>query len=287
MGRERTLKIDKDYKRKVLKLVIAIGIISITLSSCSSSINKKSGGSHSKTEIVVFAAASLTECFAKIKEDYESENNNIQIVLNFAGSQVLKNQIEAGANPDMYFSANRTYPNELIQGGIADLDEKLSEGDIDIYAKNELVIICAKDKGLDLEGFIDTIIQEESTIVLAHGDVPVGKYTMNMMEALKDSQGDSVFYDKFYEQVVSYENDVKAVLAKIKMKEADFGIVYGTDAIAASDSIYQIEIASAYNQQAVYGSLLLNKGEAEQAFYHYIIKGAGQETLAEFGFVTN
>ena len=283
---EKKIKIIKGDHINWLKFVLVIVMMSLLFSGCNK-MNEKSGGNQSKSEIVVFAAASLTECFGKIKEEYESDHENVEIILNFAGSQVLKNQIEEGADPAMYFSANLVYPQALIEGNISISDKLLSEEDIDIFAKNKLLIISSEDDIKDLDQFIDRIKNGESSIVLAHDEVPVGKYTMNMIEMVRELQEDQVFYDRFYDQVVSYENDVKAVLAKIKMKEADFGIVYGTDAMTVNDSLYLIEIDQAYNQIAVYGSLLLSEGESEEAFYEYVTQGYGQEILREFGFVTD
>ena len=278
------MKMKSSNRNSKNSIIIVCLLLITTLASCTSS-EEKSGGSNISNEIVVFAAASLTECFTQVKEAYEEEHTDTEIVLNFAGSQVLKNQIDSGASPDMYFSANTKYPLALVESGIMVAGQALSEDDIDVFAKNHLVIISAWDKVTSLDSFIDNTINEESTIILAHGDVPVGKYTISMIEAISESLEDQEFYNSFYNQVVSYENDVKAVLAKVKLKEADYGIVYGTDAITAKESIYEISIPDDYNQVATYGSLLLSDSDCDIAFYEYMTEGNGQSILEEFGFV--
>lgn len=248
------------------------------------------GGSGKKQEIVVFAAASLTESFLEIKKDYELINPEVEIVLNFAGSQVLKNQIISGAKPGMYFSANMKYPLELIesqktQGLELIPNTTLTEEDIRVFAENELVIISPlKEDCHTIQEVFTKVLDENSLIVLAHEDVPVGKYTNLFLSAYRDITGDVEGYKSFCNQVVSYENDVKAVLAKVKMKEVDFGVVYRTDALSASADLISISIPKEYNQIGIYGSLLLSEEDEVLKLFDYILEGEGQTTLGEFGF---
>ncbi len=97
-----------------------------------------------ETEVVVFAAASLTECFTEIKETYE-EMHEVDIILNFAGSQVLKNQIQSGADPGMFFSANMKYPKQLVEESITVNGTTLKEDDILVFAMNRLVMISSDE----------------------------------------------------------------------------------------------------------------------------------------------
>lgn len=256
-------------------------------------INQGLGINKSREEVVVFAAASLTESFLQIKSDYESLHPNVEIVLNFAGSQVLNNQIISGAKPSMYFSANMKYPMELVErqeeeGFMLVQGEILDKEDVIVFAKNELVLICPSDDDYkNIEEVFDRICQKESLIVLANEDVPVGKYTSLMLSGYKEATANYEGYECFYNQVVSYENDVKAVLAKVKMNEVDLGVVYRTDAISSSDEVVSISIPEEYNQVGVYGSLLLSREEVDNSFYDYIVNGKGQETLVNFGFTCN
>ncbi len=120
--------------------------------------------------------------------------------------------------------------------------------------------------------------------MLAHDEVPVGKYCAGMMETYLDITEDQERYDAFYGDVVSYENDVKAVVAKVKMKEADIGVVYQTDAAAAGDAVVALEVPDEFNQLAVYGSMLLTEEEEAAAFYEFVVHGEGRDILEAFGF---
>ncbi len=265
-------------------IVMTLLILSLMMTGCMKQGFLKNERNHKKNEIIVFAAASLSDCFTQIKKEYELEHLDVDIVLNFAGSQVLKNQILLGADPSMYFSANMNYPTELIEGITY---QHLSLADIQVFAKNELVMISSDVNMTTMNVVMDTISHHESRIVLAQEDVPVGKYTRTMLNSMNSRMEYKYFYDNFYDQVVSYEHDVKAVLAKVKLKEADFGVVYRTDAMAASDVVSTIELPNDFNQLAEYGSLLLRRSDWETEFYHYIIEGNGQNTLKAFGFVTH
>lgn len=290
----------------VLALLIVL-FMSLSVSGCAGS-STLAEGTKDRTELVVFAAASLTESFEAIKEVYESEHPEVKIVYNFAGSQVLTNQIRSGAAPGMFFSANEKYVDELIVAGIDPFNENLTPQKVN-FAVNELVIVTGnqlisssededqkaeegyKDFDEDFKDFeaLMTLLtsQEDYPVVIANEDVPVGRYTKKMMSVYLEFTDDRVGYDSFYDQVVSYESDVKAVLTKVKIHEADISVVYRTDAMSVemeAQRLKTIEIPADFNQQASYGSVLFTEEEAVKAFYEYVVYGEGKEILQEFGF---
>lgn len=238
--------------------------------------NSFSNKAEGHEEIVVFAAASLTESFTTIKEVYESEHENIDIILNFAGSQVLKSQILSGADPSMFFSANMKYPNELV-------DRKYTTLEVSSFAKNELVIISSDRNISSFEQVMDLVCKEDVSIVIAHEDVPVGRYSFEFLELLR-TNGYQEFYHRFYEQVVSYENDVKSVLAKVKLQEVDLGLVYKTDGFTEKDLVSCIQIPDKYLVSSEYGSIMFKTDETNQEFYNYILEGEGRQILEQQGF---
>lgn len=240
-------------------------------------------------EVVVFAAASLTEVCGALKEAYEADHPDVTIVYNFAGSQVLANQITEGAQPAMFFSANETYVDQLIEQKINPYDIEDFKPEKSVFASNKLVLLYP---GSDDFASFDAGIEALKTpsyrpVILAFEEVPVGKYTMMMMAKYLEVTGDQVGYDRFYQQVVSYESDVKAVLAKIKIHEGDMGIVYRTDARSVDLEAYglkALEIDDAYNMTASYGSLIFSEGLEARSFYDFVVTYEGQKILQDYGF---
>jgi len=235
-----------------------------------------------KTDIYVFAAASLTECFEEIKETYEKEHPDVNIVLNFAGSQILANQILEGARSDMFFSANTKYVDLVID------DETIMSKDKTIFAGNSLILLINKD--IPITSFEEVFHSNNinppvRSIVLAHKDVPVGQYTLDMLNAYLMLTKDQEGYVRFFDLVVSYENDVKAVLAKVTMKQVDMGIVYRSDAYTLDEQEWHfIEVPEAYNQKVEYVSIKLGDLEVDDDLYEYITNGPGQEIIQSYGF---
>lgn len=253
---------------------------------------------HTKQEIVVYAAASLTESMEAAKALYESEHPEVDLVFNFAGSQVLTNQILSGGQPDMFFSANEKYVDDLI---VADIDvlTRLSYQPVkDIFAKNQLVLLA--DESLELTSLTDVFdllkgngASEVSNklpsieIVIASEEVPVGRYTKEFLEAYLKHTGDNIGYGAFVESIVSYESNVKNVLAKSKLHEADLVVVYQTDAKSTdleAEHLVEISIPQEMNQSASYGSIAMSEEPEAVVFYTYMTSGNGQQILTQYGF---
>lgn len=233
-------------------------------------------------EIIVFAATSLTESFTAIEEKYEADHQDIDIIYNFAGSQTLTSQIEAGGNPDCFFSANTKYPLELIDESETIGLKTLTEEDMKVFATNELTIIINGLENLEtVEELFAAIVKNDLKIVVAIDSAPVGKYTKNLLSAYSEG-GFEEEVENFYDHIISYENDVKSVVAKVQMKEADIGLVYKTDLVNVDLST--IEIPAEFNQVGTYGSLLLKDTDEVQEFYDYILIGEGKEILGKFNF---
>ncbi len=231
-------------------------------------------------EIIVYAAASLTESFQEIEKEYEGQHPGIDIVLNFAGSQMLFNQIKSGGRADLYFSANLRYPDQLVADGVEGCME------VDNYGTNTLVLIGKDIKGDDFTSWMEGLQRENPRIVIAHESVPVGSYTVKMMDNYLEMEKNQETYEFFYNHVVSYENDVKSIVTKVVLGEADYGIVYVSDYMAIKDKpgIGYISIPESFNIKAQYGSILIEVTDETKDLYDYILTGKGQEILNDFGF---
>lgn len=229
------------------------------------------------------AAASLTAAFQEIGRQFESQHSGVKVEFNFAGSQQLAQQIAQGAPGDVFASANTTQMEAVIKGG--QIDPSAAR----IFAKNRLVVIFPKNNPAGLTRLQD-LAKPGIKIDLAAKQVPVGLYALDFLEkASRDAAFGASFKEDVIKNVVSYEDNVKAVLTKVSLGEADAGIVYTTDAAAApGGSIGQMEIPDAFNVIASYPIAVLkeNKNPAlAGAFVNLVLSPGGQEILKKYGFL--
>jgi molybdate transport system substrate-binding protein len=232
-------------------------------------------------DLTVFAAASLTDAFIAIKSDLEAANAGLTITYNFAGSQALVTQLVEGAEADVFASANRRQMQNAIEAG-AIADEPVD------FTQNRLAIVVPADNPAGITGLAD-LATGDVDLVLAAPEVPVGQYAR---EAACKAAADPATYgegflDGFAGNVVSNEDNVKAVLAKVQLGEADAGIVYTADVTAdVEDDVLLIEIAEAVNVVATYPIAPVAGGDADLAagFIAYVLGPDGQATLQEFRF---
>lgn len=231
--------------------------------------------------LTVFAAASLTDAFNQMAKDLETAHPVLKIEFNFAGSQTLVSQLKEGAQADVFASANTTQMTAAVKNGSI-------EGTPAIFTQNRLTIVVPKDNPAKIASPAD-LAKAGTKLVLAASSVPVGQYaraSVCKMNADAAAFG-SDFANKVGANVVSEENDVKAVLAKVQTGEADAGIVYTTDITpSAARDVTQIAIPAAVNIVAKYPIAAVNGGNQElaSAFIAYVLGPEGQATLKSFGF---
>src|SRR5215210_8258305 len=211
--------------------------------------------------LTVYAAASLTEVFPTIEPAR----------YNFAGSDELATQIREGAPADVYAAASSKYPQELF-------DEQLVEEPV-TFASNRLVLIVPKDNPAGIETLQDVTRPGTKLVVAAEG-VPVGDYTREVLNELKLADA--------LDNIVSNEHDVKGVVGKISLGEADAGFVYSTDAAAAGDDVGVIELPKGSQPRIEYQIAVVagskNK-EAADAFVQKVLGRGGQQALKAAGFL--
>jgi molybdate transport system substrate-binding protein len=231
-------------------------------------------------DLTVFAAASLTEAFGEIKTDLEAAHPGLAITYNFAGSQALVTQLGEGAEADIFASANNTQMQ-------AAQDKDLLSGDPVTFVENELVIVTPPDNPAGIDS-PDDLGTPGLRLVLAQADVPVGRYAR---EAVCGMGRDSAtfgadFVGRVASNVVSEEEDVRDVLAKVQLGEADAGVVYVSDAFAGGDQVQQVEIPADFNILATYPISTVTGGDEVlgDAFIAYVLSDDGQATLADYGF---
>lgn len=228
--------------------------------------------------LTVFAAASLTDAFTEIGQNFEAANPGVTVTFNFAGSQALRTQIEEGAPADIFASANKTEMDNAIKGSF------IAEDAPQIFLNNKLVVILPADSA-DAVSKLEDLANPGVKIVLAAEDVPVGKYARQALDTMNGSFGGG-FKDKVLANVVSNEDNVKQVVAKVQLGEADAGIVYTSDAVAASE-LKTIEIPTELNVIAKYPIAKLTQSpnsDLADAFIAYVLSSEGQAVLQKWGF---
>ena len=226
----------------------------------------------------VFAAASLTDAFNEIGAAFQAAHPGVAVKSSFAGSQTLRTQIEQGATADIFASANQTEMNTLITDTLVDKNAP------QIFLTNKLVVVLPPADPAGLSTLQD-LAKPGLKLVLAADTVPVGKYARQALDQMDASFG-AGFKDKVLANVVSNENDVKQVVAKVQLGEADAGIVYTSDAIAAP-ALKSIEIPPDLNVVAKYPiAPLLKSANADLAnqFIGYVLSPDGQAILKKWGF---
>jgi molybdate transport system substrate-binding protein len=233
--------------------------------------------------LTVFAAASLTESFTELGKQFEAAHPGTTVVFNFAGSQQLRAQLEQGAQADVFASANTKEMLAAIQSSLA------MSGTQQTFAHNRLVVIFPKDNPGKIATLAD-LAKPGLKLVVADKAVPVGQYTLDMLAKMsKDPTYGADFTDKVQKNVVSRENDVKAVVSKIRLGEGDAGVVYSTDVTpAAAQDVTALKIPDPFNQLATYPIASLVKAsqpELAKQFVDFVLSGAGQELLGRYGFI--
>ena len=239
-------------------------------------------GASTRGRLVIFSAASLTEAFTELAQTFEAEHPGVEVILNFAGSQQLAQQLAQGAPADIFASANERQMGAVIGAG------RVNAGSQQLFAANRLILIFPSDNPAALQAISD-LARPGLRLVLAAPEVPVGQYSQEFLDkTAADPAYGSEFAAGVQENIVSYEENVRAVLSKVVLGEADAGIVYQSDLNAeTAATLGQIPIPDPLNTVALYPiAAISNSSQPELAakFLNFILSPAGQAILAGYGF---
>jgi molybdate transport system substrate-binding protein len=255
-------------------------LIALTFAACGGS--PSSGASPQLVKLNVFAAASLQGAFTDIGKAFSQTHSNVTVTFNFAGSDALATQINQGAPADVFASANATQMNNVVTPG------NIAGSAVKTFAHNRLVVIYPTANPANIQSLHD-LGKSGVKVVLAAKSVPVGQYALQFLDlAAADPSYGASYKTNVLKNVVSYETDVKSVLSKVALGEADAGIVYTTDAATETGKVGTVTIPDALNVIAVYpiGAVKASKQTTTaQAFIDYVLSSAGQAALARYGFI--
>lgn len=233
--------------------------------------------------LTVFAAASLTDAFSEIAAEFKKAHSGVEISFNFQGSPTLRTQLEQGARAGIFASADLNQMDLARQNGVVTSETR-------IFARNSLIVITPKDNPGRISALSD-LKRPGLKLVLANQEAPVGAYSRQVLATLeKDTAYGAGFSEAVLKNVVSLESNVKQVVAKVELGEADAGIVYSTDVTpSVASKLATITIPAQYNVIAEYPIALTkdaNNTRAAQAFIDYVLSPSGQAILQKYGFQT-
>lgn len=233
--------------------------------------------------LTVLAAASLTESFTELGKMFEAQNPGVTVAYSFAGSQQLAQQLGQGAEADVFASANNKQMRAVVDAGRVDKDAP------QVFVKNRLVVIYPKDNPAGLTELKD-LAKPGIKLDLGDQSVPVGQYSIDFLDKAAQNPDYGVrFKDDVLKNVVSYEDNVKAVVTKVSLGEADAGIVYLTDITAdAADRVGTLDIPDDLNTIATYPIAPISdckNADLANAFIAFVLSADGQQVMANYGFV--
>lgn len=225
-------------------------------------------------EIVVLAAASLTDVCGELEKMYEEKNAGTDLLFSFASSGALQTQIEEGAKADIFMSADVKQMNALDEKGLMDSDSIIN------LLENKLVLIVPSDSESALESFEDVASDEVKMIAIGEPEsVPAGKYAMEVFEYLGISDQVSA--------KANYGSDVRTVLTWVEENSVDCGVVYKTDAYTSDKVKIICEAPEGSLRQVIYpAGIVGSTGEREAAedFLDFLRSDEAMEVFVSYGF---
>ena len=279
-------------KKRLLALLLVLAMV-LALTACGSKETTQQQPDPTEEppeeiELIVFAAASMTETLTQIKDLYEAEHEGVTITFNFDSSGTLKTQIQEGAECDLFISAGQKQMNQLDINAdpsvnTEGLDFVLADSRMNLL-ENKVTLVVPEGNPAGLNSFDDLAAAlEAGTVFMAMGnnDVPVGQYTQKIL----------AFYGLDEEALAStglitYGSNVKEVTTQVSEASVDCGVIYCTDAFSAGLTVVDSATAEMCGQ-VIYPASVLNTSahpEAAQEFLDYLTTDAAMEVFESVGF---
>lgn len=230
----------------------------------------------------IMAAASLTDAFSEMESVLEERHPDLDITIETAGSQTLVTQLQQGAEADVLATADTVTMQAAVDAGMVD-------GEPVPFASNRLVIAAPDDNPAGIES-LDGLAADDLALVLPGAEVPAGAYARTALCAYAETTGDpDAWLENVDANLVSEEPDVRHVLTKLLLGEADAGIIYASDAFAADlagNPLKAIELPADTSPSPTYPIAALSGGNTDlaRAFIGFVLSDDGRAILQEFGF---
>ena len=268
--------------RKTLALLLALTMV---LALCAA---PAAWAADEKTELIVFAAASMTETLTELKDKYEKANPGITITCNFDSSGTLKTQIQEGADCDLFISAAPKQMNQLDAAKDKEAnpdghDFVLSDSRINLL-ENKVALVVPEGNPKKIESFdrlVELLKSGDVFFAMGNSDVPVGQYTQKIL----------AYYELNEEELakaglITYGSNVKEVTTQVKEASVDCGVVYGTDAFSTGLEVVDTATKEMCGQVIYPAAVMKNSAhiEAAQAFLDYLTGDEAMKVFEGVGF---
>lgn len=220
-------------------------------------------------DVTVFAAASLTDAFTELGDAFSAAHPGADVTFNFAASSELVTQIGEGAPADVFASADLADMAKLTEAG-----NHASEPVVFTTNRAQIIVERGNPRGITT---VADLGRDDLVVVACAPEVPCGRYAQQIL----DKAGVTVTF-------ASLEENVRAVVSKVTLGEADAGIVYATDVAGAGDAADGVDIPAAVNVVAEYPIVVIKDAphpDAAQAFVDFVLSEPGRTILESHGFV--
>jgi len=269
------------FMKRSLHLFLLLVALCSAVAACGNSSSSSATSTPSSIKLNIFAAASLTESFTQIAAAYHQSHPDVTITNNFNGSQLLEQQIANGAPADVFASADMANMLKASNAGLV--------GDAKVFVKNRLVVIIPVGNPGQIMSLKD-LARKGVKIDIEAPTVPAGNYSRQALMNMSQSPDYGANYgSSVLANVVSQEENVKAVVQKVQLGEVDAGFVYRTDVTAAvASKLTILDIPDPFNVIAQYPIAVVKSSAnaaAAQSFVDYVLSMAGQDILAKYHFI--
>lgn len=236
---------------------------------------------YSEGSVIAFTAASLKGSSPKIAEGFGKMYPGHKVVYNLDGTQALKTQVQNGAYADVFISASNSYTSELTKGGY------FADGTVKTLTTNYVIVILPADNKAGIRSLAD-LAKPGVKIARAAKTVPVGTATDAVLLNLARSTYGAAWNNSVYTNTVTYETSEPAVATKVALGEVDAGFVYESTAIAAKPgTCTSLSIPKKDNYLQTYTIAVMKGSDSKGAatdFENFMLSGAGQQILKDYGF---